>query len=62
MLHVSLFVELLRSQPRFMVWAAAIAQGALWWLVPVLFYSAPPGDLPLTSPLSASITQRWRFS
>ena len=48
MLHVSLFVELLRSQPRFMVWAAAAAQAALWWLVPVLFYSAPPGDLPLT--------------
>ena len=48
MLHVSLFVELLRSQPPFMVWAAAAAQAALWWLVPVLFYSAPPGDLPLT--------------
>jgi hypothetical protein len=48
MLHVSLFVELLRSQPRFMVWAATLAQATLWWLIPVLFYSAPPGDLPLT--------------
>lgn len=48
MLHVSLFIELLRSRPRFMVWAAALTQAALWWLVPVLFYSAPPGDLALT--------------
>ncbi|MFO1101259.1 MAG: glycosyltransferase family 39 protein [Xanthobacteraceae bacterium] len=47
MLHVSLFVELIRSRPRFMVWAAALAQAALWWLVPVIFYSAPPGDLAL---------------
>lgn len=48
MLHVSLFIELLRSHPRFMVWAAALTQAALWWLVPVLFYAAPPGDLALT--------------
>ncbi|MFY9622765.1 MAG: glycosyltransferase family 39 protein [Rhodoplanes sp.] len=48
MLHVSLFVELLRSRPRFMMWAATLAQAALWWLVPVIFYSAPPGDLALT--------------
>lgn len=48
MLHVALFIELLRSRPRFMVLAAALTQAALWWLVPVLFYSAPPGDLALT--------------
>ena len=30
MLHVSLFVELLRSRPRFMMWAATLAQAALW--------------------------------
>ncbi len=48
MLHVALFVELLRSHPRAMVWGAALAQAALWWLVPVLFYSAPPGNLPIT--------------
>jgi 4-amino-4-deoxy-L-arabinose transferase-like glycosyltransferase len=47
MLHTSLIVELLRSQPRLMFWLAALAQGALWWLVPTLFYAAPPGDLPL---------------
>src|SRR5262249_17610464 len=47
MLYTSLVVELLRSQPRLAFWAATLAQGALWWLVPSLFYSSPPGDLPL---------------
>jgi 4-amino-4-deoxy-L-arabinose transferase-like glycosyltransferase len=47
MLHTSLIVELLRSQPRLMFWLAVLAQGALWWLVPSLFYASPPGDLPL---------------
>jgi len=46
MLHVSIFVEALRSQPRLMVWLAALAQAAIWWLVPSLFYAAPPGSLP----------------
>ena len=30
-----------------MFWVAALAQGALWTLVPSLFYAAPPGDVPL---------------
>jgi hypothetical protein len=47
MLHTSLIVELLRSQPRLIVGLAALAQGALWWLVPSLFYASPPGDLPM---------------
>jgi 4-amino-4-deoxy-L-arabinose transferase-like glycosyltransferase len=47
MLHSSLIVELLRSQPRLMFWLATLAQGALWWLAPSLFYASPPGDLPL---------------
>ncbi len=47
MLHTSIFVELLRSQPQLTFWIATISQAALWWLVPSLFYSAPPGDLPL---------------
>jgi hypothetical protein len=45
MLHVSLFVEILRSQPRVTFWLATLAQACVWWLVPSLFYSAPPGDL-----------------
>jgi hypothetical protein len=47
MLHVSIFVEGLRSQPRLMFWLAALAQAAIWWLVPAIFYAAPPGDLPM---------------
>src|SRR5258708_38480381 len=47
MLHTSIIVELLRSQPRLAFWTATLAQGALWWLVPSLFYWSPPGELPL---------------
>jgi hypothetical protein len=47
MLHTSLIIELLRSQPRLAFWTATFAQAALWWLVPSLFYSSPPGELPL---------------
>jgi hypothetical protein len=47
MLHTSLIVELLRSQPRLMFWTATLVQATLWWVVPSLFYSSPPGELPL---------------
>src|SRR5690349_2818934 len=46
MLHVSIFVEGLRSQPRAMFWLAAIVQATIWWLLPSIFYSAPPSGLP----------------
>ena len=46
MLYVSIFVELLRSRPALAIWVAALAQAALWTLVPLLFYYGPPGDLP----------------
>jgi hypothetical protein len=48
MLHVTLFVEFLRSRPQLTVWAMALVQGLLWTLVPIFFYSAPPGQLPET--------------
>ncbi len=47
MRHVSIFIEGLRSQPRLMLWLAVLTQAAIWWLVPSLFYTAPPGDLPM---------------
>jgi 4-amino-4-deoxy-L-arabinose transferase-like glycosyltransferase len=47
MLYTPLIVEVLRSQPRLVFWAATLAQGALWWLVPSLFYASPPGELPV---------------
>jgi 4-amino-4-deoxy-L-arabinose transferase-like glycosyltransferase len=46
MLHVSIFVELLRSRPSLAVWIAALAQALLWTLVPSMFYAGPPGDVP----------------
>src|SRR3954471_16637546 len=47
MFRVSLILEALRARPVLMFWVAALAQGALWALVPSLFYAAPPGDVPL---------------
>jgi hypothetical protein len=47
MLYTPLIVEVLRSQPRLVFWVATLAQGALWWLVPSLFYASPPGELPV---------------
>ncbi len=47
MISISLFVELLRTRPRIFLWTMAVLQAVLWTLVPVLFYSAPPGQLPL---------------
>jgi hypothetical protein len=46
MLYVSIFVELLRSRPALAVWLAALAQAVMWVLVPAIFYTGPPGDLP----------------
>lgn len=47
MLYVSLILESLRVNPRLMFWIAALSQAALWTLLPALFYSAPPGELPI---------------
>ena len=46
-IDVSLFVELLRTRPRRDVLGCGAGAGALWTLVPALFYAAPPGELPL---------------
>ena len=42
---VSLFIELLRTRPVAVFWAAALTQATLWTLVPALFYAAPPGEV-----------------
>ncbi len=45
--YVSLLVEFLRGRPAVVFWTVALTQAALWTLVPAVFYSAPPGDVPL---------------
>ena len=45
--HVSLIIEFLRGRPTAVFWFVALSQGVLWTLVPALFYSSPPGDVPL---------------
>jgi 4-amino-4-deoxy-L-arabinose transferase-like glycosyltransferase len=42
---VSLFIELVRTRPVAVFWAAALTQTALWTLIPALIYAAPPGEL-----------------
>jgi len=45
--YVSLIIEFLRGRPKFVFWGVALSQGVLWTALPSLFYSAPPGDLPI---------------
>jgi hypothetical protein len=45
--YVSLIIESLRGRPRTVFWTVALTQAALWTLMPAIFYSAPPGDVPL---------------
>jgi 4-amino-4-deoxy-L-arabinose transferase-like glycosyltransferase len=45
--YVSLLIECLRGRPRFVFWTAALTQAVLWTVLPALFYSAPPGEVPL---------------
>jgi hypothetical protein len=45
MFYVPLYVEMLRSRPLLLFWAATLAQAVLWVLVPMVFYAAPPEGL-----------------
>jgi hypothetical protein len=45
--YVSLLIEFLRGRPRAVFWTVTLTQAVLWALVPALFYSAPPGDVPM---------------
>jgi len=45
--YVSLIIEFLRGRPAVVFWTVALTQAALWMLMPALFYSAPPGEVPL---------------
>jgi hypothetical protein len=46
MFYVPLYIEALRSRPALLFWTAALAQAVVWIAVPMVFYAAPPGDLP----------------
>src|SRR5262245_62863382 len=47
MLYVSPIVEALRGRPRLVFWFATLAQALLWVVVPSVFYTSPPGEVPL---------------
>jgi len=45
--YVSLLVEFLRGRPAVVFWTVTLTQAVLWTIIPALFYSAPPGDVPM---------------
>ena len=45
--YVSLLIEFLRGRPAVVFWTVALTQAALWTLIPAIFFSAPPGDVPM---------------
>jgi len=47
MRFTSLVIELIRARPRLVVWIVVLAQAALWLMVTLPFYHAPPSDLAL---------------
>ena len=61
MFQVSIYVEALRSRPTLVFWLATLAQAVLWFLVPVLFYAAPPSGLPQVLALGHSFPLDGRF-
>jgi hypothetical protein len=61
MFQVAIYVEALRSRPTLVFWLATLAQAALWFLVPVLFYAAPPSGLPQVLALGHGFPLDGRF-
>jgi hypothetical protein len=47
MRFTSLVIELIRARPRLVVWIVVLIQAALWLIVTLPFYHAPPSDLAL---------------
>ncbi len=47
MRFTSLIVELVRARPRLMFWLVVLAIAALWFVVAMLFYASPPGEVAM---------------
>lgn len=47
MRFTSLIVELIRARPALVFWIVALAQATLWFVLPTLLYSSPPGEVAL---------------
>ncbi|WP_031336098.1 glycosyltransferase family 39 protein [Rhodopseudomonas sp. B29] len=45
MRFTSLVIELIRARPLLVVWLVVGAQALLWFVVPMLVYASPPGDV-----------------
>ncbi|MBB5046703.1 hypothetical protein HNR60_001451 [Rhodopseudomonas rhenobacensis] len=48
MRFTSLIVELIRARPGLVFWLVVTIQATMWFVVPLLLYSAPPSGLALT--------------
>lgn len=45
MRFTSLMVELVRARPRLIFWLVVLAFAALWFVLPMLLYAGPPGEV-----------------
>ncbi|WP_315834559.1 glycosyltransferase family 39 protein [Bradyrhizobium prioriisuperbiae] len=45
MRFTSLIVELVRARPKLIFWIVVLAQAALWFVLPMLLYRSPPGEI-----------------
>jgi hypothetical protein len=61
MFQIAIYVEALRSRATLVFWLATLGQAALWFLVPVLFYDAPPSGLPQVLALGHGFPLDGRF-
>ena len=46
MRFTSLIVELVRARSSLVFWLVVLAQAMLWFAIPVVFYTSPPGEIP----------------
>jgi hypothetical protein len=45
MRFTSLIVELVRARPRLIFWIVVLSLAALWFILPMLLYASPPGEV-----------------
>ncbi|MES2750451.1 MAG: glycosyltransferase family 39 protein [Pseudomonadota bacterium] len=45
MRFTSLIVELVRARPLLIFWIVVLSQAALWFILPVVLYASPPGNM-----------------
>src|SRR5438045_2664078 len=45
MRFTSLIIELVRARPAVVFWIVTLLEAAIWFVVPLLLYASPPGEV-----------------